>query len=614
MKLQGGLFTAAECAAIAGHLLDHITVLKEGQSSSNLSELLEAKYHVKYLEMEKRRGSISNLTNLKESGAYCSNMLRNVLETYHLIDVVTPVHVPAARIQLCSAFVSDGFTLDVPLEAIQNYFGCESAFYFAWLNFLTRWLCFPGLLGLFVFLLRWYRNDTIDTDEYTPFFGVITFLWGVCFLRFWEREENRLAYEWGTFSLSPYERQKFFAHRFQFRGYLRISPVTGTEEAYYPAGRRRLLYVGSALVTALMLTVAFAIMIMSLNLQGYIHPESNPSRWNTNNPHPFHYRRLATLSEEGHLFDQSSSWRGFIPVIIHVICINTLNNIYKVVSEKLTEYENHETTNSHRNSYVLKRFLFEAFDCYIALFYLAFYERDVDRLRSELVAVFQIDTLRRFFCESILPMVLQRWNIIFSSTISGGKGSLRDIFKEDEDVLHDAQKESYDYHYDDYMEIVIQLGYSTLFASAYPLASTISILANWIEIRSDFFQLAFLYRRPIPHRASDLGMWKHMIAALIWISALTNCLLAGFTSNQLEHYMPSFYVHDSTGQMELGHDKGWILVFSIFGMEHILVLIGLLIFAIVPAVPEDVMDKEERRQYLILREENPTKLHRKKFD
>jgi hypothetical protein len=48
----------------------------------------------------------------------------------------------------------------------------------------------------------------------------------------------------------------------------------------------------------------------------------------------------------------------------------------------------------------------------------------------------------------------------------------------------------------------------------------------------------------------------------------------------------------------MGHEKGWLLVFLIFGLERILVLTGLLVYAIVPAVPEDVVDELERRQYL----------------
>jgi anoctamin-10 len=489
-----------------------------------------------------------------------------------------------------------------PLEDIQNYYGWEVSFYFAWMGFLSQWLVFPGVVGVLFLTLRWYRNDTVDNDEYTPFYGLITFLWGVLFLRFWQRHEHRLACQWGTESLSAYERQKYFSIRPDFRGFLRKSPVTGSTETYYPPIRRRLKYLGSAVVTIFMLLVAFTVMILSLNLQGYIHPQKNPRRWDDSNPHPFHVRSLAVFSEEGQPFDAKSAWRSMIPVILHVACIFTLNSIYRVIAGALTAWENHETTLNHRNSLILKRFLFEAFDCYVALFYLAFYERDVERLRMELINVFQIDTLRRVLLECIIPMLLQRLAAhtsrrqSFVATSPKATSLTTPVAPTEDSVLEDLDKDSYE-QFDDYMEIVIQLGYVTLFASAYPLASLISIAANWVEIRSDCFKISMLCRRPDSNRTSGLGMWRALMASVIWMSALTNCLIAGFTSGQLTHYLPEFYIPDGDGN-SIDHEDGWLVVFVIFGLERLLLVAGLLVFAVVPAIPEDVTDELERREYV----------------
>lgn len=296
----------------------------------------------------------------------------------------------------------------------------------------------------------------VDHDEYTPFYGLICFVWAILFLRFWEREENRLAYQWGTYSLTNYERQKFFATRPEFRGFLRLSPVTGDYETYFPPFRRRLRFVVSALVTIFMLGIAFTVMILSLNLQGYINPNHNAERWNDKNGHPFHFPALAVLAEEGNLLDHTSQWRSLIPVVAHVLCISTLNGIYRRIAEALTQWENHETELNHTNSVVVKRFLFEAFDCYVALFYLAFYERNVDRLRSELVGVFQIDTLRRVLLECIVPMLLQSYKHgHFVLPQSWHSFTHRPATLED--ILEDMEKDVYE-QFDDYMEMVIQLG------------------------------------------------------------------------------------------------------------------------------------------------------------
>jgi anoctamin-10 len=638
---QDGLFTSNDWIVLVSRILDDITVLDptdnvttSDSTTSELAQLLIDTYHAdpnvhSYDETdmtthldkvttastttESQRSNSSNSGQIREIGSIQkhgeqSACLRHVLETYHIVELVSYVHIPTIRYNILHRTIQPWYQLMPPIDDIFNYYGWEVAFYFAWMGFLTKWLLFPGILGLFFWLLRWYRNDTIEEDEYTPFYGLITFLWGILFTRFWQRHENRLAYQWGTYSLSPYEKQKYFAIRPDFRGYQRLSPISGLMETYYPPIYRRFKFVGSAIVTIAMLCVAFAVMIMSLNLQGYIHPQSNPKRWNDNSPHPFHVRSLAVLSEEGRLFDAKSAWRSLVPVVLHVICIFVLNKIYRIVAEALTSWENHETNINHRNSIVLKRFLFEAFDCYIALFYLAFYERDVDRLRLELMSVFQIDTLRRILLECIVPMIIQR---ILSKRMNKGNKSEKNLQNNNSYKKHDPIKfaisedlelDEYD-QFDDYMEIVIQLGYVTLFASAYPLASLISIIANWVEIRSDCFKLTHVCRRPISIRSSGLGMWRTLISAVIWTSAITNCLIAGFTSGQLTHYLPEFYIRDKdTGDYNIDEEDGWLVIFVIFGLERLLIIFGLLILAIVPATPEDVVDEIERRQYVRLQQ------------
>ena len=56
---------------------------------------------------------------------------------------------------------------------------------------------------------------------------------------------------------------------------------------------------------------------------------------------------------------------------------------------------------------VNKRFCFEATDCYLVLLFLAFYEQDVMKVRSELVSVFHVDTFRRILLEGIIPYLIQ---------------------------------------------------------------------------------------------------------------------------------------------------------------------------------------------------------------
>ena len=47
---------------------------------------------------------------------------------------------------------------------------------------------------------------------------------------------------------------------------------------------------------------------------------------------------------------------------------------------------------------------------------------------------------------------------------------------------------------------LVHLQYITLFASAFPLGSAVTLLFLYVEIRSDLFKLLHVYRRPIPRR------------------------------------------------------------------------------------------------------------------
>ena len=161
---------------------------------------------------------------------------------------------------------------------------------------------------------------------------------------------------------------------------------------------------------------------------------------------------------------------------------------------------------------------------------------NIDKLTSELVSVVNIDTFRRLLLECLVPMMFQRIN--------------RKSHMTSTPLTTESELDEYE-QFDDFMEIVIQYGYVTLFASAYPLASVIAIFANLIEIRADCFKLTFLCQRPRSTRSNGLGMWKTLLLCITWLSALTNCLIFGFTSGQLREYLPEYDHYDESGHLRL---------------------------------------------------------------
>jgi hypothetical protein len=177
---EHGIFTSNEWALLVRRILDNVTVLPLDQQFSELSQILDqdyrADYHVRSYD-ENANGSIRELTEsfrktLREHGEQ-SACLRHVLQTYNIVDRVSITHLPKIRRDILHKTWRPWYRLNPPVDDIQNYYGWEISFYFAWMGFLTRWLLFPGIVGLFFFALRWYRQDTIDEDECVTKIGVL---------------------------------------------------------------------------------------------------------------------------------------------------------------------------------------------------------------------------------------------------------------------------------------------------------------------------------------------------------------------------------------------------------------------------------------------------------
>ena len=324
--------------------------------------------------------------------------------------------------------------------------------------------------GLIIYLLRhFYFGDTVDTCRLTPFHGIITFFWGLTFIQLSAREESKLAYNWGTSTLeSPVDSEtSAFTSRHEFKGELRKSLVTGRMEKHYPSNIRRLKYVVSSLITVVLLAVAFVAMLLSLNAQGFIKHQQKVHH-GEDCAHPFHYPWFAALAEKGAMFDSKSRFCCYIPVVLHVTLVLFMNPLYRKLADILTKWESklsanillmnltnycvanttdrslldHESQLNYNNSMIIKRFCFEATDCYLVLLFLAFYEQDVIKVRSELVSVFNVDLFRRILLEGVIPYIMQQ---------SGGRKLESGAFKKNDKkaeiiqsrLLKDVNKEEY---------------------------------------------------------------------------------------------------------------------------------------------------------------------------
>jgi anoctamin-1 len=70
--------------------------------------------------------------------------------------------------------------------------------------------------------------------------------------------------------------------------------------------------------------------------------------------------------------------------------------------------------------------------------------------------------------------------------------------------------------------LVLQYGFVTLFVAPFPLAPFFALLNNILEMRLDAKKFLRFYRRPVPKRVKNIGVWFHILDILGHLSVVTN--------------------------------------------------------------------------------------------
>jgi hypothetical protein len=93
----------------------------------------------------------------------------------------------------------------------------------------------------------------------------------------------------------------------------------------------------------------------------------------------------------------------------------------------------------------------------------------------------------------------------------------------------------------EYLELVIQYGFVTIFVAAFPLAPFFAWVNNVIEIRLDAHKFIQVFRRPLSEKAQDIGAWFNLLRFVTKFCIVTNALLIALTSNQIDKIIYNTY-------------------------------------------------------------------------
>jgi hypothetical protein len=133
----------------------------------------------------------------------------------------------------------------------------------------------------------------------------------------------------------------------------------------------------------------------------------------------------------------------------------------------------------------------------------------------------------------------------------------------------------------DYSGVVIQYGYTTMFIAAFPLATVMSFINNYVQMRVDAWKLCQLFRRPIPQSREDIGSWYHILEIMAVAAVFVNAGLVAFTSTVVNNFT--------------WNERIWIFI----GMSCGILIAKYLISIAIPDTPREVQIQIERQEYIV---------------
>ncbi|XP_037695094.1 anoctamin-3 isoform X2 [Choloepus didactylus] len=477
-----------------------------------------------------------------------------------------------------------------PLDLIRRYFGEKIGLYFAWLGWYTGMLIPAAFVGVCVFFYGLFTMNTSQVSQEicaatevfmcplcdkncslqrlndsciyakvtylfdnggTVFFAIFMAIWGMekaqpldldlnssqvtssatVFLEFWKRRRSILTYAWDLIEWEEEEetlRPQFEAKYYKME---RVNPITGKPEPHQPFSDKitRLLVSVSGIffMISLVITAVFAVVVYRL----VVMEQFASFKWSFIKQH----------------WQFATSAAG---VCINFIIIMILNLAYEKIAYFLTNLEYPRTESEWENSFALKMFLFQFVNLNSSIFYIAFflgrfvghpghYNKLFNRWRLEechpsgclidlclqMGVIMFLKQIWNNFMELGYPLIQNWWS---RHKIKRG--------------VHDASIPQWENDWnlqpmnihglmDEYLEMVLQFGFTTIFVAAFPLAPLLALLNNIIEIRLDAYKFVTQWRRPLPARATDIGIWYGILEGIGILAVITNAFVIAITSD-----------------------------------------------------------------------------------
>ncbi|AWO97765.1 putative anoctamin-1-like [Scophthalmus maximus] len=487
-----------------------------------------------------------------------------------------------------------------PIDLVRKYFGEKIGLYFAWLGVYTQLLIPASIVGIIVF---GYGVATVDTnipslemcDERlnftmcplcdgacdfwrlntacgtarashlfdnpaTVFFAIFMSLWAVLFLEHWKRRQISLSFSWDLTGIEEEEehprpryetilRQKRQRKQKNKKHKKKTSETAIDKLTWKDRLPGYFINVSSILfMFGLTFSAVFGVIVYRIVVSALMAMSPDPETKSN-------VRVTVTATA----------------VIINLVVILILDEIYGAVALWLTELEIPKTETNFEERLILKAFLLKFMNAYAPIFYVAFFKGRFVGRPGNYVYVFNGYRMEECapggclieLCIQLSIIMLGKQliqNNIFEIGIPKLKKlvrSLKDKGSAEEEREEERPPQQWNLDYalapfegltPEYMEMIIQFGFVSLFVASFPLAPLFALLNNVIEIRLDAKKFVAELRRPVAIRAKDIGIWYNILSGMGKFSVIINAFVISFTSDFIPRLVYQ-YMYSQTGTM-----------------------------------------------------------------
>lgn len=119
------------------------------------------------------------------------------------------------------------------------------------------------------------------------------------------------------------------------------------------------------------------------------------------------------------------------------------------------------------------------------------------------------------------PLILKYYN---SLSLRTGKNRERSLKGKGQRHIKDLKLVEFGSRglFPEYLEMILQYGFVTIFVAAFPLAPLFALINNIFEMRFDAKKLLVHYRRTAFPRVQNIGIWYRILDCISKLAVITN--------------------------------------------------------------------------------------------